>query len=99
MSEHRPQLQWSMGAAGPVLAILAADVVADWRDFAACAQAGGDAWFPEPGEGVKYAKRVCEGCFVREECLEYALERAEAFGIWGGLSPQERRAIRRERAA
>ncbi|WP_407672362.1 WhiB family transcriptional regulator [Parafrankia discariae] len=31
------------------------------------------------------AKRICSGCEVRAECLEYALENDERFGIWGGL--------------
>jgi WhiB family redox-sensing transcriptional regulator len=38
------------------------------------------------------AKRVCFGCGVREECLEYALRTREPYGIWGGLTEIERRA-------
>jgi WhiB family redox-sensing transcriptional regulator len=43
------------------------------------------------------AKRVCDSCHVREECLEYALSNGIADGIWGGLTKQERKRIRRER--
>jgi WhiB family redox-sensing transcriptional regulator len=46
-----------------------------------------------PGEGE--AKRICSGCEVRAECLEYALAHDERFGIWGGLSERERRRLRR----
>ena len=38
------------------------------------------------------------GCVVREDCLEYALQNGEKFGIWGGMSERERRRIRRQRA-
>ena len=37
-------------------------------------------------------------CEVQEECLEYAVNDREKFGIWGGLSERERRAIRKKRA-
>lgn len=41
------------------------------------------------------AKQVCARCPVRVDCLAKALETREPFGIWGGLTPQERRSIRR----
>lgn len=93
MSEHRPQLQWSLGAAGPVLA---AGDGADWRDFALCAETDPEAFFPEKGGSTREAKKVCRSCEVRTECLEYALGNPDLtqFGIWGGLSPQERRLVR-----
>lgn len=94
MSQHRPYLQWSMGAAGPVLAALDSGADATWQDFAACAQADPDAFFPEPGGSHCVAKKVCAGCEVRAACLNYALEHNEVFGIWGGLSYHERRELR-----
>ena len=94
----RPGLQWSQGAAGPVLAALASDETWDWRDYAACAQTDPEAFFPEKGGSTRDAKQICRGCFVREECLAYALERDERFGIWGGLSERERRRLKREAA-
>jgi WhiB family redox-sensing transcriptional regulator len=39
---------------------------------------------------------VCRSCDVRAECLEYALEHDERFGIWGGMSERERRRLKRE---
>jgi WhiB family redox-sensing transcriptional regulator len=43
------------------------------------------------------AKRICAGCPVREECLDYALRIREPHGIWGGLNEMERRALLRSR--
>lgn len=43
------------------------------------------------------AKRICAGCDVREQCLEWALENQERFGIFGGKSERERRRILAER--
>jgi WhiB family transcriptional regulator, redox-sensing transcriptional regulator len=69
----------------------------DWQDRALCAQTDPDAFFPEKGGTVKEAIRVCQGCEVRAECLEDALERNERFGVWGGVSERERRKLRRRR--
>ncbi|MGI8521201.1 MAG: WhiB family transcriptional regulator, partial [Actinomycetota bacterium] len=44
------------------------------------------------------AKRVCRICRVRQECLEYALQARESYGIWGGLPGLERKARLRRRA-
>lgn len=44
------------------------------------------------------AKRVCRPCRVRQECLEYALQAKEPYGIWGGLTELERKARLRSRA-
>ena len=42
---------------------------------------------------------ICRACTVQDQCLEYAVENSEKFGIWGGLSERERRRIKRQRAA
>lgn len=63
----------------------------DWRDLALCAEIDPELWFPEKGESARPAKRVCRACPVRRECLADALRRDEQWGIWGGLSRQERR--------
>ena len=39
------------------------------------------------------AKKVCRSCPVRRECLHYAVTSAEAWGIWGAMTPIERRRI------
>ncbi len=66
-----------------------------WHDRALCAQTDPEAFFPEKGGSTREAKRVCVGCEVRVECLEYALAHDERFGIWGGLSERERRKLKR----
>jgi WhiB family transcriptional regulator, redox-sensing transcriptional regulator len=72
-----------------------------WLDRAVCRGIDPDLFFPQRGEPTDPAKAVCAGCPVAAECLEYALVNGERFGVWGGLSERERRAIRyaRNRAA
>jgi WhiB family transcriptional regulator, redox-sensing transcriptional regulator len=65
-----------------------------WRLNALCAETDPEAFFPEKGGSTREAKRVCVGCEVRAECLEFALRNDERFGIWGGLSERERRRLR-----
>jgi WhiB family redox-sensing transcriptional regulator len=67
----------------------------EWQQQALCAQTDPESFFPEKGGSVREAKRICAGCEVRAECLEYALAQDERFGIWGGLSERERRPLRR----
>jgi WhiB family redox-sensing transcriptional regulator len=67
-----------------------------WQDRALCAQTDPEAFFPEKGGSTREAKRVCRRCPVRAECLEYALEHDERFGIWGGMSERERRRLKRQ---
>ncbi|MGO9154459.1 WhiB family transcriptional regulator [Mycobacterium sp.] len=66
-----------------------------WQDRALCAQTDPEAFFPEKGGSTREAKKICLGCEVRSECLEYALAHDERFGIWGGLSERERRRLKR----
>ncbi len=66
-----------------------------WQERALCSQTDPEAFFPEKGGSTREAKRICMGCEVRDECLDYALAHDERFGIWGGLSERERRRIKR----
>jgi WhiB family transcriptional regulator, redox-sensing transcriptional regulator len=68
----------------------------DWQDRALCAETDPEAFFPEKGGSTREAKRICTGCEVRAQCLEYALAHDERFGIWGGLSERERRRLKRQ---
>lgn len=68
----------------------------DWQEQALCAQTDPEAFFPEKGGSTREAKRICQACGVRDECLEYALAHDERFGIWGGLSERERRKLKKE---
>src|ERR1700733_12621336 len=67
-----------------------------WQDRALCAQTDPEAFFPEKGGSTREAKRGGRSCEVRSECLDYALENDERFGIWGGMSERERRRLKRE---
>ena len=73
----------------------------DWLDDALCAQTGPDdyTWFPERGGITRTGKALCWTCPAREACLQMALDNDEPYGIFGGLSVTERRALRREAAA
>ncbi|GEL45170.1 hypothetical protein CHO01_02860 [Cellulomonas hominis] len=71
------------------------DGIMGWQERALCAQTDPEAFFPEKGGSTREAKKVCTGCEVRAECLEYALANDERFGIWGGLSERERRKLKR----
>ena len=67
-----------------------------WQDQANCLGVDPDLFFPERGASTREAKSVCRACVVREDCLEYALVNGEKFGIWGGLSERERRALKKD---
>ena len=71
------------------------DGLMGWQERALCAQTDPEAFFPEKGGSTREAKKVCTGCDVKAECLEYALANDERFGIWGGLSERERRKLKR----
>lgn len=70
-----------------------------WQDKALCAQTDPEIFFPDKGAPSQPAKTVCRSCEVRPECLEYALDNGEQFGVWGGLSERERRRHRSRLAA
>jgi WhiB family redox-sensing transcriptional regulator len=70
-----------------------------WQTDALCAQTDPEAFFPEKGGSTRDAKKICTTCEVKAQCLEYALQNDERFGIWGGLSERERRRLRRARSA
>ncbi len=87
MDEELPASAWTDADAGEE----------PWRLDALCAETDPEAFFPEKGGSTREAKRVCTGCTVRAECLEFALANDERFGIWGGLSERERRRLRLQR--
>lgn len=75
-----------------------------WQGRALCAETDPEAFFPEMGGSTRAAKAVCRACEVRAECLEYAVgyeathgQPGGPQGIWGGLSPEERKPLIRER--
>jgi WhiB family transcriptional regulator, redox-sensing transcriptional regulator len=86
--------QASQGIAG-LLGIGAEADAQSWQEQALCAETDPEAFFPEKGGSTREAKKICTGCEVKAQCLEYALANDERFGIWGGLSERERRRLRR----
>ena len=84
------------------LALGAADY--DWRDDAICRDTDPGLFFPVGTTGtaisqITHAKATCGECTVSADCLEFALETNQDSGIWGGLTEEERRVIRRHRVA
>ncbi len=70
----------------------------DWQDRAACRSFPLDLFFTAGSSDIarydqERAKAVCETCPVRVECLDWALATEEQFGVWGGLTADERRAL------
>jgi len=72
------------------------DFTADWTASAACRRSDPDALFVQGAE-QNVAKRICRGCPVRYECLADALDNRIEFGVWGGMTERERRALLRRR--
>jgi WhiB family redox-sensing transcriptional regulator len=68
----------------------------DWVARAACRRGDPDALFVQ-GAAQNRAKLVCMGCPVRTECLADALDHRVEFGVWGGMTERERRALLRRR--
>lgn len=63
-------------------------------DGAVCVTVDPDAWYPQVGEPGTQARAICRTCPAQVECLQDAIEMNEIYGIWGGLSPRPRRAVR-----
>ncbi|MFD3531374.1 WhiB family transcriptional regulator [Streptomyces sp. NPDC058664] len=76
----------------------------DWRIKAVCREEEDpDLFFPVGSTGpaslqAQEAKTVCRRCPVRRQCLAWAMEERQDFGVWGGLDEAERRALRRRTA-
>lgn len=69
----------------------------EWWKRAVCTsdEECAELFYSEAAGSAARAKRICFSCPARGACLEYAQENGEHFGIWGGLTGQERRARRR----
>jgi WhiB family transcriptional regulator, redox-sensing transcriptional regulator len=75
----------------------------DWRHRAACLEEDPELFFPIGNTGpallqIEEAKAVCRRCDVVETCLRWALDTGQDAGVWGGLSEDERRALKRRNA-
>lgn len=97
-SREQHVIGWGERPAGE-LAALADVLVATkkeqvWQELALCAETDPESFFPEKGGSTRDAKGICLRCEVKDVCLQYALDRDERFGIWGGLSERERRRLK-----
>ena len=75
----------------------------DLRHRAACLEEDPELFFPIGNTGpalaqIEQAKSVCNRCSVVDTCLKWALESGQDAGVWGGLSEDERRALKRRTA-
>ncbi|MER7898945.1 WhiB family transcriptional regulator [Streptomyces sp. NPDC096046] len=75
----------------------------DWRHNAVCREKDPDLFFPVGNTGpallqIEEAKSVCRRCPVIEQCLQWALESGQEHGVWGGLSEDQRRSMKRRAA-
>lgn len=84
--------------------VMSADVGEDmdWVDRARCRSEDPELFFPVGTTGaaavqIERARAVCAQCDVRMQCLEWAMSTGQEAGVWGGLSEEERRALRRAR--
>jgi WhiB family redox-sensing transcriptional regulator len=67
-----------------------------WADDANCRNMELDLFFPPVGINISpFVKEVCDTCDVRERCLWYANETSSEYGIFGGMTPNQRRDWRR----
>lgn len=71
-----------------------------WMDDAACKGMDINVFYPERGEDVQAARKVCAGCRVQAECLEYALTHntSDDYGVWGDSTARARRGMRQARS-
>ena len=75
----------------------------DWRHQSACREEDPELFFPVGNTGpaitqIGEAKKGCNRCIVKDACLAWALESGQDAGVWGGLSEDERRALKRRAA-
>lgn len=68
----------------------------NWSAQAACAEQKPDELFVQ-GAAQREARAVCFSCPVRKECLADALDNRVRYGVWGGMTERDRRAILRKR--
>ena len=69
----------------------------NWDDEAACQSTDPDLFFPTEEFSEQVAVRICRGCPVRTQCLEFALTARLEHGVWSGLTESKRRSLRRSR--
>jgi WhiB family redox-sensing transcriptional regulator len=64
-----------------------------WMQHGACLNHPVDLWFTTKGGTVRQAQMICGVCVVRGRCAEFAVEEMIVHGVWGGLTPRQRRPL------
>ena len=64
-----------------------------WRTRGVCSRQDPDTFFPPPREAAHAALALCRRCAVLGSCLAWALDAGDRYGVWGGTTPRERRAM------
>lgn len=78
--------------------------VPEWHEWALCGGLSFAAFFGAASDDrptmkrseISYARGICSGCPVKRDCLDWALGRGEAFGVWGGTSGRQRSRMQAE---
>ena len=76
----------------------------EWLDAGVCRNEDPELFFPITSSGpsarqIDAAKAICQRCGVQDQCLHYALESSQNYGVWGGTSEEERRRMSPPRAS
>lgn len=66
-----------------------------WAVYSACREADPEIFFAATRADERAALAVCGACAVADQCLEFAIETRERFGVWGGTHERERRKMLR----
>lgn len=72
--------------------------MAEWTDRAVCKLYPMHVFYPDVPHADQKAKGICEGCSVRKECLDFAIDTRQEHGIWGGMNTRERHTFEDNRA-
>jgi WhiB family transcriptional regulator, redox-sensing transcriptional regulator len=69
----------------------------DWRAYAACKSEDPELFFPvgQKDAQIEAAKLICRRCIVIDDCLTFGISSGSDFGIWGGMTEEERRELKR----
>jgi len=62
-----------------------------WAVYSACREAEPEIFFASTRADERAALAVCDACAVADQCLDFAIETRERFGVWGGTNERERR--------
>ena len=94
-----PSREAPMCVACQVLAEFYAHPTGPWVADGLCAEVDSELFYPPANAAAHDAKSICARCPVRTECLTYALEAGERWGVWGGMTPTERKRLMKKGTA